>query len=188
MSTDYLFRVEWTDERIATLKKLYDDGYSASRIADRLGFTSRNAVIGKIHRLGLPKRGINSNTGAAYRVKCGRKPKRKLTPVEAKPVKVRVRAALPVEPLPKEDIPRGPLVMFADLENHHCRAPYGDPKLPGFGFCGCQVVPGMSYCVDHARRFYAAPQPRRPYTPGVPRQLLNANSAVSRYEREEALS
>ena len=98
------------------------------------------------------------------------------------------RIVLASEPLPKEDIPRGPLVSFADLESHHCRAPYGDPKEPGFGFCGCQKVPGSVYCADHMQRFYRAPEPRRPYTPGVPRQIDAVSSKVEPKEREEVFA
>ena len=46
----------WTDERVETLKKLWGEGLSASQIAGRLGSVTRNAVIGKVHRLGLSGR------------------------------------------------------------------------------------------------------------------------------------
>ena len=48
--------MSWTDERIATLKKMWEGGSTASQIADELGGVSRNAVIGKVHRLGLAGR------------------------------------------------------------------------------------------------------------------------------------
>src|SRR6476619_2728865 len=48
--------MSWTDERIARLKKMWHDGATASQIADELGGVSRNAVIGKAHRLGLEQR------------------------------------------------------------------------------------------------------------------------------------
>ncbi|MBZ6379707.1 hypothetical protein B5C34_15110 [Pacificimonas flava] len=48
--------MSWTDERIDTLKKMWEEGHPASKIADELGGVSRNAVIGKAHRLGLEKR------------------------------------------------------------------------------------------------------------------------------------
>ena len=48
--------MSWTDERIATLKKMWEGGATASQIADELGGVSRNAVIGKAHRLGLKSR------------------------------------------------------------------------------------------------------------------------------------
>ncbi len=46
----------WNDERVATLRKLWTDGLSASQIAKQLGGVTRNAVIGKVHRLGLAGR------------------------------------------------------------------------------------------------------------------------------------
>ena len=55
----------WSDERVAILKKMWLDGNSASEIAKELGNITRNAVIGKVHRLGLSNRDTNiSNTGA----------------------------------------------------------------------------------------------------------------------------
>src|SRR6185295_3888656 len=48
--------MSWTDERIETLKKMWDSGLTATQIAEELGGVSRNAVIGKAHRLGLPAR------------------------------------------------------------------------------------------------------------------------------------
>jgi GcrA cell cycle regulator len=48
--------MNWTDERVEKLKKLWADGLSASQIAAQLGGVSRNAVIGKVHRLNLPGR------------------------------------------------------------------------------------------------------------------------------------
>ena len=48
--------MEWTEERVATLKSLWQNGYSARQIAERLGGVTRNAVIGKAHRMGLSSR------------------------------------------------------------------------------------------------------------------------------------
>lgn len=48
--------MEWTDERVGQLRSLWDQGLSASKIAEQLGDVTRNAVIGKAHRLGLAKR------------------------------------------------------------------------------------------------------------------------------------
>ena len=52
----------WTDERVETLKKLWTEGLSASQIAQKLGGVTRNAVIGKVHRLGLSGRATPSRT------------------------------------------------------------------------------------------------------------------------------
>ncbi|WP_040308565.1 GcrA family cell cycle regulator, partial [Asticcacaulis biprosthecium] len=52
--------MSWTDERVETLKKLWQEGHSASQIAKQLGGVTRNAVIGKVHRLGLSGRAAPS--------------------------------------------------------------------------------------------------------------------------------
>ena len=72
----------WSDERVAVLKKMWLEGNSASEIAKVLGNITRNAVIGKVHRLGLSNRDTNvSKSGArtpkvTKRVKRGRPPKK----------------------------------------------------------------------------------------------------------------
>ena len=57
--------MSWTEERIERLKKMWHDGATASQIADELGGVSRNAVIGKAHRLGLEQRPSPVKPGAA---------------------------------------------------------------------------------------------------------------------------
>ena len=60
--------MSWTDERVELLKKMWGEGQSASQIAKELGGVTRNAVIGKVHRLGLSNRassGGNSSTAKA---------------------------------------------------------------------------------------------------------------------------
>lgn len=52
--------MSWTDERVETLKRMWGEGHSASQIAKELGGVTRNAVIGKVHRLGLSNRGTGS--------------------------------------------------------------------------------------------------------------------------------
>src|SRR6202142_2579592 len=67
------FRMSWTDERVELLKKLGSDGLSASQIAAELGGITRNAVIGKVHRLGLSGR-AKSASSAAPRPRKARSP------------------------------------------------------------------------------------------------------------------
>lgn len=184
----------WTQERIDQLTRLWKDGHSASKIAARLGCCTRNAVIGKINRLGLAYKGKTPNQslkGRARPRKCVKRRNNRHV-IEGKAYKSLSRPgalsqSLTYCPLPAEDTPRGPLVMFADLEAHHCRAPYGDPKQPGFGFCGCKPVPGLPYCEDHARRFYAASKPRN--RDGNTNTWRTPNSTpVQPAEREEVLA
>lgn len=174
----------WTTERTETLKQLWAKGLSAGQAAQRMGVT-RNTVIGKLYRLGLCKR-MDPRAATSSQRNAGKKRAKVFAArKQRRSASVFVAEALP---LPREDAPTGPLVMFADLEAHHCRAPYGDPKQPGFGFCGCKVVPGLSYCETHVRRFYTAPNlPERRGAPlKLPVQALA--SLVSPQELEDVLA
>jgi GcrA cell cycle regulator len=128
----------WTQERIWALKQLWADGLSASQIAAKLGLVSRNAVIGKIHRLGL----------AGRKTVC-RMPRAPRAPHAPRPVFVRLRKpkqqprAIDFEPY------AGPKVSLHDLTSCTCHWPHGDPLAPGFGFCGCPIPPGAIYCACH---------------------------------------
>ncbi len=87
--------MSWTDERIATLKKMWEGGSTASQIAEELGGVSRNAVIGKAHRLGLKSR--PSPVKAAEKKKPAPKPKPAAKPTVKKPAP---RPAAPPAPTP----------------------------------------------------------------------------------------
>jgi len=91
--------MSWTDERIATLTKMWESGATASQIADELGGVSRNAVIGKAHRLGLKSR--------PSPVKANEAPKAKAPPrkKEAKPAKPRDAAPVTAKPAPRPAAP-----------------------------------------------------------------------------------
>ena len=79
--------MSWTDERVETLKKMWGEGQSASQIAKELGGVTRNAVIGKVHRLGLSNR---TTAGAAAKAE----PKAKAAPK----VPAKAKPAAPAEP------------------------------------------------------------------------------------------
>ncbi len=91
--------MNWTDERVERLKKLWSEGLSASQIAAQLGGVSRNAVIGKVHRLNLPGRAKQAAarlrpapSSARLRRSSAR---RRLPPVRSRPV----RSCAPPAPL-----------------------------------------------------------------------------------------
>jgi GcrA cell cycle regulator len=84
--------MSWTDERIATLKKMWEGGATASQIADELGGVSRNAVIGKAHRLGLKAR-PSPVKAAEKKAAVVKKPKPSAKPAAKKP---QVRADAPL--------------------------------------------------------------------------------------------
>ena len=80
---------QWSDERTATLQKLWAEGLSASQIAKQLGGVSRNAVIGKVHRMGLPYRATSSRPAkrSTPRTRAHLAPRRFRKAVEFKPAR-----------------------------------------------------------------------------------------------------
>src|SRR3990172_3412252 len=156
----------WTDERVDFLKKLWSEGLSASQIAGRLGGVTRNAVIGKVHRLGLSGRATTSRMKshrpraraasakrmAKSRFTIGNPALRALYHPEAEPFTPSVEE-LVIPPHERQSI--------QPLADCSCRGPIGDPQLADFHFCGKNKVPGLPYCEFHARRAFQPPQPRR---------------------------
>lgn len=129
--------MSWSDDRVAVLKKLWGEGKTAAEIAKELGEgVTRNAVIGKAHRLKLSSRmsPIQQNT-------------KKVKPVsDAATAPRRVSRKVPVY-LGKE-------VKMEDLRDKMCRWPNGDPQTDNFSFCGCKTMEGMPYCENHAAIAY----------------------------------
>lgn len=158
----------WTDERVEQLKKLWAEGLSASQIAARIGGVSRNAVIGKVHRLGLSGRATTS------RMKSHRsRPRAALTVKRALRSRIgsggnpALRALYQPESEPyvqtfeELDIPLHERRTIQTLTECNCRWPIGDPQTAEFHFCNRNKVPGLPYCEFHARRAFQPPQPRR---------------------------
>ena len=151
----------WTDDRVKFLVKLWSDGKTCSHIAALLGGISRNAVIGKVHRLGLAGRAVPLRSHSERTAGLsGKHRKIRLKPAPTKPQKD-ILAELPVEPLPLEDVRPEKLVAFADLKDDGCRWIYGDPKTQDHGFCDRSNVIGLHYCDVHARRAYQPPSSER---------------------------
>jgi GcrA cell cycle regulator len=160
----------WNDERVDLLKKLWSEGLSAAQIAGRLGGVTRNAVIGKVHRLGLsgrattsrqknPRPRIRVNAANAKRVagktrfgSIGNSALRTIYQMEAE-------AYTP--PAEEMVIPLHERKSIQTLTECSCRWPIGDPQMADFHFCGKDKVPGLPYCEFHARRAFQPPQPRR---------------------------
>lgn len=164
--------MSWTDERVELLKKLWSEGLSASQIAGRLGAVTRNAVIGKVHRLGLSGRATTSRMKTVRPRSRLANPKRNnaVTPA-AKPrfaqvgnPAVRALYPLDAEPLPaveELDIPLAERKTIQTLTECSCRWPIGDPQTSEFHFCGKNKVTGLPYCEFHARRAFQPAMPRR---------------------------
>ncbi|MGI9379687.1 MAG: GcrA family cell cycle regulator [Methyloligellaceae bacterium] len=162
----------WTDERVELLKKLWSEGLSASQIANRLGGVSRNAVIGKVHRLGLSGRATTS------RIKSVRSRKRAAS-VGVRSSRLKYashgNAALKQQfgssglenPTPHVSsieelvIPLNERASIMSLTADMCRWPIGDPTEKDFHFCGRDKVAGIPYCEHHARVAFQPLQSRR---------------------------
>lgn len=120
-------KTTWTDDRVELLKTLWGAGKTAAEIAKELGEgLTRNAVIGKAHRLGLSGR---------------------VTPVQKKIDK-------PLPPESKEILAKNGGISLLELTEKTCRYPYGDPKKEGFHFCGGKSLAGLPYCAQHAEIAY----------------------------------
>jgi len=160
----------WTEQQVQTLKKMWGNGYSASDIAKNLGGgVTRNAVIGKAHRLKLsaaagmsrqvPQPPSKTNGVAMTTIKKVSKKRavlRTMPPVQhssssAAASSAKARAALPRS---IDSIKRTEGIPVTKAGEHHCRWPIGDPRSPDFRFCGCDALEGFPYCADHARIAY----------------------------------
>jgi GcrA cell cycle regulator len=149
----------WTAERIEQLRHCVGSGLTCSQIAAEIGVT-RNAVIGKIHRLGLsPAR----PAGASAR-SCpprARHPRsspssRLLRLIDTQAPGIADGGA--AEPIPIDSAQRCSLLEIAPDK---CHWPIGDPHAADFAFCGNAAVAGFSYCAGHARMAYRLPAQRR---------------------------
>lgn len=153
----------WTDERVELLKKLWADGLSASQIAGELGGITRNAVIGKVHRLGLSGRAKSPSSSAPR----ARKPRSHMLRVGRASMRGNTALALAyeMEPEPVEQydniIPIGQRRTLLELTENTCRWPIGDPASPEFFFCGGPPITGLPYCAHHSRIGYQPAGERR---------------------------
>jgi GcrA cell cycle regulator len=166
-------QVSWTDERVELLKKLWADGLSASQIAAQLGGVSRNAVIGKVHRLKLSGRAKSVSSGAP-KTKRANAPRSSSSPrgggygggggsgrtmttvthaVGATVMKSEVNALAYPDRRPIEDIvvPISRNLKLVELNENTCKWPQGDPLAEDFHFCGHESEENSPYCKYHAR-------------------------------------
>jgi GcrA cell cycle regulator len=155
----------WTDERVETLKKLWGEGLSASQVAGRLGSVTRNAVIGKVHRLGLSGRATTSSMKShrpRSRTASKRIAKAGFSATGNPAFRALYQEPQPyVPPVEEMIIPLAERKTIQTLVESSCRWPIGDPQMADFHFCGKNKVPGLPYCEFHARRAFQVPQARR---------------------------
>ncbi len=155
--------MSWTDERVEVLKKLWIEGRTASQIATELGNVTRNAVIGKVHRLGLSGR-PSPIKRKAKKAEPRKAQVRKAAPAQAKkaPVKQQTAVVRPIRPVVTQDIdPLNGGSSMMELKERMCKWPIGDPKSQEFHFCGHKVVDGLPYCEHHAAVAYQTTTARR---------------------------
>lgn len=133
--------MSWTVERERKLKELWKKGHSASQIANILGETTRNAVIGKAHRLKLAAR-------ATSRISNVKNKETKNHNQITKPEKLSRKAKFKSLLLDKNFEPESPKSL-EELSDSTCRWPIGHPDQKDFYFCGRTSVEGFSYCKLH---------------------------------------
>ena len=144
----------WTDERVELLKKLWLDGLSASQIAKQLTGVTRNAVIGKVHRLGLSGRATPSQPArTTFKAPRAARPAAPVQPRRA----LSEPSAMPSAPVPVFYPEEPGSATVLTLGAHMCKWPIGDPSTEGFTFCGRRSSEGP-YCVEHARVAYQPQQ------------------------------
>jgi GcrA cell cycle regulator len=173
----------WTEERVELLKKLWMEGLSASQIAAVLGDgVTRNAVIGKVHRLKLSGRakptsstprvrsaprsarrpGLSSGTRSSLGSHGGIMSRPRPMGggggmIGATALKVSEEFEVEAYQLPQVqelDIPVEQRLTLLQLNEHTCKWPIGDPLTPDFYFCGQPHDEGRPYCEFHSRRAY----------------------------------
>lgn len=165
----------WNDERVELLKKYWAEGLSASQIASKMGGVTRNAVIGKVHRLGLsgratpakPQRGCDGDHHE-----------------EEQPSAAFARTeidALIVEPefVAPAILSSGDMATVATLKGNMCKWPIGDPAKDDFHFCGQSAPTGKPYCAYHAQMAFQ-PAQRRPERASSPAARMIADAARRR--------
>lgn len=134
--------MDWTAEQISQLTRLWHEGLSTAEIGKRLGI-SKNAVVGKAHRLRLaarpsPIKRVGSRQSQASRPAVQPRPQPAAAPARAP------SSAPQPQPAPR----------VVELSNQTCRWPIGHPGDPGFHFCSERAVQGKPYCVEHSALAY----------------------------------
>lgn len=181
--------MSWNDERVETLKRLWNQGLSASQIAGELGHgITRNAVIGKVHRLGLSGRAKSPSAATSRPRKSTRAPSHPMGHSNMGRIRqsagssasgmsmptmrgsLALSASLPMmspiieyQPAPIEDVvvPMAERITLMELRESTCRWPFGDPSSAEFRFCGASSPIGTPYCEFHSKLAYQPSNDRR---------------------------
>ena len=172
--------MSWTDERVDTLKRLWTEGLSASQIAKQLGGVSRNAVIGKVHRLGLEGRAAKTAkpaeevAPAPAASSAATSEAANVSPIRPAEPEVAAPAAEPTVEPPRADndageadpendivVPVPRRLKLVQLTERTCKWPIGDPMHDDFHFCGHEAEEGRPYCEYHSSLAFQPASERR---------------------------
>ncbi len=160
--------MEWNEDAIARLRVLWAEGHSTAEIGRRMN-VSKNAVVGKAHRLNLPARPSPirrdaSGTGTPRPPAPRRVTGPTLPPLQvaAEPVPdaAPVRAAVPRTPAPLRPPVLRPVAPSRN-RNVSCCWPIGEPGTKSFRFCDSDATHGKPYCAEHAQLAYVKIRDRR---------------------------
>jgi GcrA cell cycle regulator len=141
----------WTDERVEMLKQLWGEGLSASQIARQLGGVTRNAVIGKVHRLGLAGRATPARAERPRMQVARRVARPRMAPMIQVPI-------IEKDPVVDE---HGRKTTVLTISDRMCKWPIGDPSTTDFHFCGHPPKAGSPYCDAHCVKAFQPAQSRR---------------------------
>ena len=133
--------MSWTPEREEKLKELWKKGHTASQIATLIGATTRNAVIGKAHRLNLEARAASKKIISKTNTENNSAP-------ESKKQKLGRKAKFKALLLDKNFEPENPK-QLEELNDETCRWPIGHPYEEKFYFCGRKSIDKFPYCKLH---------------------------------------
>ncbi len=162
--------MDWTDQTVSTLRILWDEGHSTADIGRRMD-TTKNAIIGKAHRLELPARPSPIRAASPARVEPASRVEPSVpalpSPLQAAPVvppplaaPLQAAAAAPTvlpAPVPTwtpEPIPARPASPVAPGRASTCQWPIGEPGRSGFHLCGDEPAAGKPYCPSHCGHAY----------------------------------
>jgi GcrA cell cycle regulator len=145
----------WNPERVEQLRNFVTAGLTCSQIAAEIGVT-RNAVIGKIHRLGLSP---GRPAAVPARLCPPRRPPR--LPSQRRLLRLQAKTSLTDPPAAQNQLVNSAQrCSLLQLAAGKCRWPISDPGASDFAFCGNEAIAGFSYCAGHARMAYRAPARR----------------------------
>jgi GcrA cell cycle regulator len=148
--------MSWNDEKVAKLKELWGKGNTASQIAEIIGGLSRNAVIGKAHRLNLSAK-IKTRTATSNKNFDTSMETNKIKSNKGRKSKFK---SLIIE---KDFEPENPK-QLEELDESSCKWPIGHPDVKDFYFCGRSSLKDFSYCKLHLLYAYQ-PKGKKEETP-----------------------